>query len=137
MVSTVPTRLPLSCSDIGEEGTDSVVPGRQVLTSAHRVPQCSQMVVGDHHDIAEVVGESESGRIPVLGRGEEGAGEEDEAVRVLMVATVGRGDEVLEASAERSDRVDAGELAAVVTGDGESELEAPRVLEPGMSRRRA
>src|SRR5690606_8528132 len=64
-------------------------PRRGLFAGHDGVDQGAEPRTGDPHDVAVLVGEARAGRLAVLGRCEQRAGEQHEAVRVLVVRTVG------------------------------------------------
>src|SRR5690349_13379495 len=74
---------------IAHERTDTEIPGRCRIASHHGVDERSQLHGRDPYDIAHFVGESTTRLVAILNRGEQGAQEQHEAVRVLVAAIHG------------------------------------------------
>ena len=70
------------------------VPRGRLLARGHAVDERAELGRADRDHVAVVVGEAHAGRVAVLDRGERRAAEEHEAVRVLVAAADGMGDQL-------------------------------------------
>ncbi|MNN29530.1 hypothetical protein D3C81_1431380 [compost metagenome] len=93
------------------------------------VVQATQQRAADAHQIAELVGEAAAGLVAVLGRREERTEEQQETVRVLVIAADGLGHQFQRVAADLLHRTAAVQYVTVAPFDAQVDLAATHVIQ--------
>ena len=109
-----------ACSQIGHQGVEAELPYRSLVAVVDAVVHGAQLLAADDHAISELVGETGARGITVFSWGEQGAEEQQETVRVLVIAIERLLDQIQRIATDLVHRATAFKHIAVITFDAQT-----------------